>query len=116
MTKTRTTILVIAGVFIALGAFFLFTNTGHALGGPFGGPIITGPIPCVDEGGYLIVVGPPRGGTFYINFGTKIFANFNPATIGTFVLGFAGGFSPCSNAGVPTPPGGGEFVIIIGTS
>lgn len=87
------------------------------LGGAFGGRIISPPVPCIDEGGYLIVVGPPAGGTFYINpFTTRIYKNYNPATPNVWVIGKATPLAwvPCSDLGVPL--GTGLYVEKIGTS
>lgn len=108
--------LLIYVYFSVPGAKKNFSLTAGLLNGAFGGRIIGLPIPCVDEGGYLIVVGPPAGGTFYISpFSTRIYKNYNPATPGVWVLGKATPFAwmPCSDVGVPL--GSGLYVEKIGT-
>jgi hypothetical protein len=108
--------------FLILAAGFFNSPAGKnslaqfssVFGGFFGGKV-SALYPCLDEGGYVITVGAPKGGNFYINTSTRIYARYTPIS-GVWVLGKANpGTVTCSNAGVPSGPNGSP-VKFVGTS
>lgn len=86
------------------------------IGKPFGGIVLV-TIPCPCSANAMLIVGPPRGGRFMLDFGSKLYSKYQPFT-GHWVLGLADGFSPCL---IPiligcTSIGGGSRIRMLGTS
>ena len=83
---------------------------------PFGGKVLT-IIPCPCSGNSMVIIGPPLGGVFTMDWGTKLYANYKPLP-GHWVLGLARTYSTCL---VPilvgcAPIGGGPRIWMMGTS
>ncbi|MBX4211065.1 hypothetical protein KW783_03795 [Candidatus Parcubacteria bacterium] len=85
----------------------------------FGGIVLTS-LPCTCSGGFLLTIGPPKGGQFVYQIGAPQFANFQLPRPGVWALGL---YSPgaictivvpggCSPLGVPI----GTITPVVGTS
>jgi len=83
---------------------------------PFGG-LILAIIPCPCSFNAMLIISPPRGGTFMIDFGVKLYANYSPVP-GRWTLGLADGYIPCLQYIVIgcVPIGGGPRIRMLGTS
>lgn len=110
----------ILSLLLVASVSLLFTYEAFArtpsIGKPFGGLVLT-IIPCPCSGNAMVIVSPPRGGRFMIDFGTKLYANFSP-TPGRWVLGLADAYVPCLQFILVgcAPIGGGSRIRMLGTS
>ena len=104
-------LLAIVVLFLPSKAFALL-----GIGTPFGGMVLFR-LECTCSANTMIVVGPPRPGTFMLDAGTVIYEKYTPF-IAHWVLGLADAFVPCmvyvGTACVPAGEGG--RVRIMGTS
>ena len=91
------------------------------IGGPFGGRILEVRF-CTCSLGFVLKIGPPRGGDFLYQPGvSRLFAFFRILVPGMWTLGLAGPPAPClqyrgvaciTDAKTPAPP----LILIVGTS
>ncbi len=85
---------------------FLFSPiAAFAIGGPFGGPMLSPPTPCIDPpGSYMFTLGPPSAGVYKYIPGVSVTYLFGPPkTVGQLLLG---NFMPgiCTKPGTPPVP------------
>ena len=117
----------IALIVISALILFSFVLTGHknakaqiGINDPFGGMVLSD-VFCTASFNTWIIVGPPKGGSFTWDLGTILYREFQPFP-GHWVLGLANIFEPCLEwvCGlffcVPVPIGGGERILMMGTS
>lgn len=107
----------IVTVAILISGSLVYTALGSGI--PFGGMVLFS-YPCNCSAGYLVIIGPPRGGQFVYQIGTPQFANYQLPREGVWALGL---YSPgavcmiyvgkgCSSFGSPI----GTILPITGTS
>lgn len=116
----RRVLLIIAVVsLIFLVANLLLPQSVLAVFGlsvPFGGMVLF-EIPCTCSAGVMLIVGPPKGGSFILTPASRIYAKYQPLP-GHWVLGLADATLPCV-VGIPPaciPAGEGPAIRMIGTS
>ena len=86
-------------------------------GGSFGGRILT-VIPCTCSASLLLIVGPPKGGSFIYRPGVSTLYRNYRLTPGNWALGNSSGRDVCLT-GVPpfcVPAGNGPIIRRMGTS
>lgn len=108
---------------LSLSLIFIFASEVSAaaigIGRPFGGRVLS-IVPCPCSGNSVLIIGPPKGGRFVIDFGTRRYLNYAPVP-GRWVLGLADAYAPCLQfilVGCAPIPGieGGSRIRMIGTS